>query len=63
MSCQCHQVGGPFIAEDPDCPRHGTQAQAREDQIESLRERAQTETDIIVLRRIVSEIADLATEY
>ena len=23
MSCQCYQVGGPFIAEDPDCPIHG----------------------------------------
>jgi hypothetical protein len=22
--CQCYQVGGPFIAEDPDCPVHGT---------------------------------------
>ena len=30
MSCQCYQIGGPFIAEDPDCPAHGTEAQARE---------------------------------
>jgi hypothetical protein len=22
MSCQCHQIGGPFIAEDPECPVH-----------------------------------------
>lgn len=29
MSCQCHQIGGPFIAEDPDCPAHGTAAQER----------------------------------
>jgi hypothetical protein len=27
MSCQCHQIGGPFIAEDPDCPAHGREAQ------------------------------------
>ena len=20
---QCHIIGGPFIAEDPDCPVHG----------------------------------------
>lgn len=26
-SCQCHQIGGPFIAEDPDCPAHGIEAQ------------------------------------
>jgi len=23
MSCECNQIGGPFIAEDPDCPAHG----------------------------------------
>lgn len=21
--CQCYQIGGPFIEEDPDCPIHG----------------------------------------
>lgn len=21
--CKCFQIGGPFIAEDPDCPVHG----------------------------------------
>lgn len=28
--CDCYKIGGPFIAEDPDCPRHGTEAQAEE---------------------------------
>ncbi len=41
MSCQCHQIGGPFIAEDPDCPVHGREAQAqaaaRDEVISSLR--------------------------
>lgn len=23
MGCECFQIGGPFIAEDPDCPAHG----------------------------------------
>ena len=23
MSCECYQIGGPFIAEDPNCPIHG----------------------------------------
>ena len=27
MSCKCHQIGGPFIAEDPDCEAHGRDAQ------------------------------------
>ena len=31
MSCECHQIGGRFIAEDPDCPAHGTAAQAERD--------------------------------
>lgn len=25
--CQCYQIGGPFIAEDPDCSEHGREAQ------------------------------------
>jgi uncharacterized Zn finger protein (UPF0148 family) len=28
MSCECFQIGGPFISEDPSCPAHGTLAQA-----------------------------------
>jgi len=30
MSCECHQIGGRFIAEDPDCEVHGTAAQERD---------------------------------
>lgn len=41
MTCQCFQIGGPFIAEDPDCPAHGTEAQReerkRDDEITRLR--------------------------
>ena len=36
-SCQCHQIGGPFIAEDPDCPYH--QRGGAQDQIEVLESR------------------------
>lgn len=35
MSCQCYQIGGPFIAEDPDCPAHGTVAQAEREVVET----------------------------
>jgi len=24
--CECYKIGGPFIAEDPECPVHGTEA-------------------------------------
>jgi cytochrome c-type biogenesis protein CcmH/NrfG len=34
MSCECYQVGGRFIAEDPDCPAHGTEAQASRQRME-----------------------------
>lgn len=32
MRCayQCHEIGGPWIAENPDCPTHGYEARQRE---------------------------------
>ena len=27
---ECFMIGGPWIAENPDCPIHGTYAQERE---------------------------------
>ena len=30
--CECYQIGGRFIAEDPDCPAHGTEAQRRREE-------------------------------
>lgn len=32
--CNCYRIGGPFIAEDPDCYEHGTAAKEREQQTE-----------------------------
>ena len=37
--CECYKIGGPFIAEDPDCPIHGAEAQERERQQEKELER------------------------
>lgn len=28
--CECYQIGGPWIAEDPSCPRHGRFAKERQ---------------------------------
>ena len=28
--CDCYKVGGPWIAEDPDCPIHGNDAQRQQ---------------------------------
>lgn len=36
--CECYKIGGPFIAEDPDCPVHGTEAQWRLEQDEQERQ-------------------------
>lgn len=35
MGCECYQIGGPFISEDPNCPLHGDGN--AEDQINALR--------------------------
>lgn len=39
MGCECYQIGGRFIAEDPDCPAHGTAAQAERASFETDRDR------------------------
>jgi len=41
MKCgyQCHEVGGPWIAENPDCPVHGYSAQQEENHRERIKER------------------------
>jgi hypothetical protein len=28
MACECYKIGGPFIAEDPDCLEHGVNGYA-----------------------------------
>lgn len=49
--CECYKIGGPFIAEDPDCPVHGTEAQA------ARREREEEREDL--LRQIAELRAEL----
>lgn len=31
--CECYQIGGPWIAEDPNCPVHGFEARQRETEL------------------------------
>ena len=47
--CECYQIGGPFIAEDPECPEHGHRAVA---------EREATEEKIARLEARVLELED-----
>lgn len=55
MSCQCHQIGGPFIAEDPDCPKHGIYGRELREQAEAMIERIRAATDF-------NEVADLCNQ-
>lgn len=40
MSCgyRCHEIGGPFIAENPECPVHGLDGLDPYDAREIIRE-------------------------
>lgn len=51
--CECYKIGGPFIAEDPDCPVHGTEAQWRREQEET--ERQTLEDRIAKLELLVAD--------
>ena len=53
MSCECFQIGGPFIAEDPDCPAHGQFGLRHE--LENL------EIQIDTLRAALTIFADAAS--
>lgn len=39
MTCECYRIGGRFIAEDPDCHEHGTEAVRRQIENETQMER------------------------
>ena len=41
--CECYKVGGPFIAEDPECPEHGYAAQRQNDIAQQDREALEEE--------------------
>ena len=38
--CECYQIGGPWIAEDPSCPLHGVASVGRDDRIEAIIDQA-----------------------
>lgn len=48
--CECYQIGGRFIAEDPSCPAHGLWA---------IREREESESYVADLEK---KIANLEAE-
>ena len=43
MRCEyrCYEIGGPWVAENPVCPVHGTDAQAEDNRRSSVKEELQ----------------------
>jgi hypothetical protein len=58
MLCEyeCHQVGGPWIAENPACPIHGTEAQQRDRDLDRLSERVKAADSVEELRALMLEM-------
>lgn len=58
MLCEyeCYQVGGPWIAENPACPIHGSEAQRRDSDLDSLRERVEEADSVEELRALMLEM-------
>jgi hypothetical protein len=58
--CECYKIGGPWIAEDPDCPVHGYAAQ-REREIQE-QDRESLEDRIRALEEMVEHQGRLIRE-
>lgn len=58
MRCgyQCHEIGGPWIAENPDCPIHSREAVAEQERQE--REHRDMVERIEELERRVQEMEE-----
>lgn len=41
----CHQIGGPWIAENPNCPIHGEEGQQKERRIFELENKVEELTN------------------
>lgn len=60
MTCVCYTIGGPFIAEDPDCPQHGTDAITRRTKAyQLLTDSDKDEITITELRDIINKLVDI----
>jgi hypothetical protein len=57
--CDCFQIGGPWISEDPNCPVHGIAAQKRKEDALSLRDKIQNASSVEELKHLLTEVLDL----
>ena len=54
--CQCYQIGGPFIAEDPECPEHGVEGVRRQRAADDLQaEVQQLRAQLAATRAVLAE--------
>ena len=52
--CDCYKIGGPWIAEDPECPVHGYAAVREREEAE--REERARDDELAALRGEVEEL-------
>ena len=57
--CDCFTIGGPWIAEDPNCPVHGLAAQKKYDDVIDLRSKIKDATSFEDLKKLMLELLDL----
>lgn len=56
--CDCYRIGGPWIAEDPNCPAHGTEAQRKRKESAALRRKIEQAKTFEELKSYVLELLD-----
>ncbi len=61
MNCgyECHQVGGPWIAENPACPIHGPDGQRRDRDLDVLQDKISDAETVEELRELMLEMIEM----
>jgi hypothetical protein len=57
--CDCYRIGGPWIAEDPNCPVHGTEAQRKRKEASDLRSKIENATTFEGLQEVMISLLEL----
>ncbi len=64
--CECYKIGGPWIAEDPNCPVHGAAAQHERQvqcsQIDDLQEGLDQVQTLEQMKDLMHEVLNLLRE-
>ena len=55
--CDCYRIGGPWVAEDPNCPVHGTEAQR--ETVRDLRSKIEDATTFESLKEVMIDLFEL----